>query len=101
MVLLGLVTVPCNSCNMFRFWQKLHGCMTLVCCSSGDGGETMVLVGLVVVLLAVLRRRRALRALYGPPPGPLQRELSRPLPPGAHLPPCESECNSEMRLRTK
>mmetsp|Transcript_14536 Transcript_14536/g.43932 ORF Transcript_14536/g.43932 Transcript_14536/m.43932 type:complete len:758 (-) Transcript_14536:985-3258(-) len=51
--------------------------------SSGDGGETMVLLGLVVVLLAVLRRRRALRALYGPPPGPLQREMSRPLPPAA------------------
>lgn len=55
------------------------------CCSSGDGGETMVLLGLVVVLLAVLRRRRALRALYGPPPGPLQRQLSRPLPPGVHF----------------
>lgn len=53
---------------------------------SGDGGETMVLLGLVVVLLAVLRRRRALRALYGPPPGPLQRDLSRPIPPGARLP---------------
>lgn len=52
--------------------------------TGSEAGESMLVAALVVVLLLVLRRRRALRALYGPPPGPLERQLSQPLPENAN-----------------
>lgn len=52
---------------------------TLGLVSGGEMGESILIVALLVLLLLVLRRRRALRALYGPPPGPVERQLSRPL----------------------
>lgn len=59
-----------------------------VCCSAGDGSETLLLLGLMAVLVLVLRRRAALRTLYGPPPGPLPGDSSTAVfcshSPGSH-----------------
>ena len=50
---------------------------------SKDSTELVMLLLLFAGLYAVLRRRRALRNLYGPPPGPLTRQV---IPPPSHQP---------------
>ncbi len=45
---------------------------------SKDSTELVMLLLLFVGLYAVLRRRRALRNLYGPPPGPITRHVATP-----------------------